>query len=134
MDYSGNILKSIIVYKGNPPLQTIDSNKEIWGCYFEVVDWNFDKIKDISVLYDSGGGGCSYWIWNYSKESGTYYYNTVLSGKMGLEIDTISNYIIFHYRGGWSEEYWDTLNYKDNKLTFIKGLYRERWIDSSGNI
>jgi len=63
-----------------------------------------------------------------------YIYNKELSEVIGLELDTFNQYIIFHYRAGFSEENWDTLKYKDNKLSFVKGLYRERWNDSQGNL
>ena len=133
VDSSGNILKSIIVNSGKTPIQTIETNKYILGQEFKLIDWNFDGFKDITVLRAGGSAGCSYWIWSFSKESGRYYYNTELSEKMGLEIDTISKHIVFHYRGGWAEEYWDTLKYENNKLSFIKGLYSERWFDTLGN-
>jgi len=133
VDSSGYLLKSIIIYSDNIPIQIIDANKEIERKDFQLVDWNFDGYKDISVLYNCGSGGCSYWIWDYSKESGKYYYNNELSEHLGLEIDTISKFIIFHYRAGGNEEYWDSLQYNNKILSFVKGLYKVRWTDTLGN-
>jgi len=134
VDSSGYFLKSIIIYSDNIPIQIIEANKEIYRKDFQLVDWNFDGYKDISVMYNCGSGGCAYWIWNYSKENEKYYYNNNLSEHLGLEIDTISKYIIFHYRFGYEKEWWDTLQYINNKLSFVKGLYRERGSDKLGNV
>ena len=114
-------------------VQEITANKEISEKKYQLIDWDFDGYKDITVLDNCGSGGCSYWIWNYSPVNGKYYYNKELSEVLGLEIDTTSKFIIFHYRAGYSEESWDSLQYKNNKLTFIKGTYQERWNDSFGN-
>jgi hypothetical protein len=133
VDSSGYLLKSIIIYSDNIPIQIIEANKQIERKDFQLVDWNFDGYNDISVLSNCGSGGCAYWIWNYSKENGKYYYNNDLSEYLGLEIDTISKFIIFHYRFGYDKEWWDTLQYINNKLSFVKGLYRERGTDTTGN-
>jgi hypothetical protein len=133
LDSTGYILKSILVYSDAIKVQEIIANKDIEKKEFRLVDWNFDGHKDISVLYNCGSGGCAYWIWNYSPENGKYYFNKELSEVLGLEIDIAGKFIIFHYRAGYPEEYWDTLQYKKNKLTFVKGLYQERWNDSLGN-
>jgi hypothetical protein len=119
-------LKSIVVYSNSIKIQKIKANKEIENKNFELVDWNFDGYKDISVLYNCGSGGCAYWIWNYSKESGRYYYNRELSKWSGLEIDEKAKHIIFHYRGGWEDEEWRTYRYRNNKLIFVKGVHRHR--------
>ena len=95
-----------------------------------IIDCNFDGFKDISVLCNYGSGGCAYWIWNYSDKTKNFNFNTELSGNLGLEIDTISKFIIFHYRAGWQEEYWDSLNYQNSKLAFVKGVNVERWKDA----
>lgn len=134
LDSTGNLLKTINVNYNNKLEQKIIANKDIEQHKFELIDWNFDGYKDISVLYGCGSGGCNYWIWNYSPKLNKYIYNKELSEVIGLEIDTLHQYIIFHYRAGFSEENWDTLKYKDNKLSFVKGLYRERWKDSQGNL
>ena len=133
VDSTGYFLKTIIIYSDKIPIQIIESDKHIEKKDFKLVDWNFDGYNDISVLNNCGSGGCAYWIWNYSKENGRYYYNNDLSEKLGLEIDTVSKFIIFHYRAGANEEYWDSLEYKNNKLSFVKGLYEQRWTDTSGN-
>lgn len=133
VDSSGYLLKTINIYSDNKQIQRIIANKEIYRNEFQLIDWNFDGYKDISVLYNCGSGGCAYWIWNYSSKENRYIYNKELSEVLGLEIDTTDQYIVFHYRAGYSEENWDSLKYKDNKLLFVKGLYRERWNDSLGN-
>lgn len=133
VDSSGYLLKTINIYSNNTLIQRIISNKEIQYNEFQLIDWNFDSYKDISVLNNCGSGGCSYWIWNYSSKENRYIYNKELSEVIGLEIDTTDQYIVFHNRAGYSEEKWDSLKYKDNKLIFVKGLYRERWNDSFGN-
>jgi len=129
VDSTASLLKSIIVYSNRTPTQIIEANKSIEKKDFQLVDWNFDSYKDVSVLFSCGTGGCAYWIWNYSPDENKYFYNDDLSEKLGLEIDTISKHIIFHYRAGWMEETWDSLNYINNKLTFVKGLRVERWTD-----
>jgi hypothetical protein len=133
VDTSGYYLKTIIVYSRNLPIQNIIVEKIIEGREFSLIDWNFDGYKDIAVLDNCGSGGCSYLIWNYSKETGQYCYNEDLSEILGLEIDNISKHIIFHYRAGWSEESWDSLQYVNDKLKFVKGLRIERWNDEAGN-
>lgn len=133
VDRSQHILKTIIVYSGNQPIQRIITDKQIEFNEFKLIDWNFDGYKDISVLYNCGSGGCAYWIWNYSPKEHRYIYNMELSEVAGLERDTIGKYIVFHYRTGYSEEKWDSLTYRDNKLLLVKGLHRERWNDSLGN-
>ena len=134
LDSAGDLLKTIGVYSSNKLVQRIIANKVIEQHKFELIDWNFDGYKDISVLSGCGSGGCTYWIWNYSPKLNKYIYNKELSEVIGLEIDTFNQYIVIHYRAGFSEENWDTLTYKDNKLSFVKGLYRERWNDSQGNL
>jgi len=133
VDSTGYILKSIFVYSDGFKIQEIIANKMAYDTKFGLIDWNFDGYKDISVLDNCGSGGCSYYIWNYSQESGKYYYNTKLSEWLGLEIDTTSKYIINHYRGGYETEWWDSLQYVNNKLKFVKGLYQHRYNDGEGN-
>jgi hypothetical protein len=129
-------LKSIFVYSDTIKIQKIIVNEEIEPIenQFQLLDWNFDGYEDISVLIDNGNGGWTYLIWNYSPKSGKYYYNKELSERMGLEIDTKSRFIIFHIDAGYEDEWWDTLRYKNNKLTFVKGLYQKGWNDSRGNL
>ncbi|MGV8944893.1 MAG: XAC2610-related protein [Lutibacter sp.] len=130
IDSSGYLLKSIIVYSDNIKVQEIIANKEMWPegqvKNFQLIDWNFDGFKDITVLYNCGSGGCAYWIWNYSPKINKYIYNNKLSEVLGLEIDTISKYIVFHYRAGYSEERWDSLQYINNKLKLVKNKFIEQ--------
>lgn len=132
IDSSGAILNSIFVYLKSNKVQEIIVNKKIDNKEFQLVDWNFDGYKDISVKSNCGSGGCTYWIWDYIPKRKTFFYNKELSDRIGLEIDTISKYIIFHYRAGYSEENWDSFQYQNNKLLFVKGLLQERWNDLNG--
>ncbi len=127
------MLESIKVYSGSNMTQEIHANKDIERKEFNLVDWNFDGYMDITALYNCGSGGCSYWIWNYSPEKNQYYFNTELSEVIGLEIDAINKFLVIHYRAGYNDESWDSLNYNNNKLSFVKGLHRERWNDQIGN-
>jgi hypothetical protein len=132
LDTSGYFLKTINVYSSDKLIQRIEANKEISGNYFQLIDWNFDGCKDICVRSGCGSGGCGYWIWNYSQKSNNFIYNKELSGILGLEMDCENQFIIFHYRNGYSEEFWDSLKYVNDKLQFVKGLHRERWNDRVG--
>jgi hypothetical protein len=133
LDSSGYFLKSIIVYSDFKKIQKINVNQMVEGNNFQLLDWNFDGYKDISVLSSSGSGGRVYFVWNYVPNSYRYIYNKTLSGYIGLELDSISKYIIFHYRAGYSEEKWDTFSYVNNKLHFHKGVYQERYSDGKNN-
>lgn len=133
IDSSGSLLKTINVYSENILIQKITANKYFESNEFQLVDWNFDGAKDITVLYNCGSGGCAYWIWNYSPTTNKFIYNKKLSEVLGLERDTADQFIVFHYRTGYSEERWDSFKYVNNKLQFVKGRYRERWNDSLGN-
>ena len=119
-------LKKIKIYSDGKLVQTINTNKDIFDIDIKLTDWNFDGYKDITVFYNCGSGGCAYWIWNYSPKLKKFVYNSVLSEVLGLEMDSISKYIVFHYRAGYQEEKWDTMKYINNKLVFVKGLFRER--------
>ncbi len=127
-----NSLRVIKFYKEGRLIQTIRANKYIENEQFDLIDWNFDGYKDITAIENNGSGGMTYLIWNYSRLTKKYVYNTLLSGYTGLEIDTISKYIVFHYRAGYREEFWDTSKYVKNELVFVKGLYQERWNDTNG--
>ncbi len=133
MDDSCNLLKTIDIYNSNGLQQRILANKIVERKQFQLIDCNFDGFKDISVLRSCGSGGCTYYIWNYSATEHRFFYNKELSEVLGLEIDTIGKYVVFHYRAGYAEEIWDSLQYQNNKLQFVKGLYQERWHDSIGN-
>lgn len=116
-DSTGYFLKSINIYSNSVKFQKIEVNKDIEEKDFKLIDCNFDGHKDIQVLLNCGSGGCSYALWNYSPKNGKYYYNKELSEYIGLNIDTISKKIIFHYSGGEGNEVIDTLIYIDGKLT-----------------
>ena len=133
VDTSNLILNSILIYSDKTPIQIIKVDDCIESPDFRLIDCNFDGYKDIVVPFSCGSGGCAYWIWNYSAENGTFYLNEELSERMGLEIDTISKYIIFHYREGWILENWDSMKYINDTLTFVKGFKVERWTDESMN-
>jgi hypothetical protein len=132
VDYTQNQLTDIRICKDGTLFQVIDANKELLGYEFKLIDWNFDGYKDITVLYNCGIGGSSYYIWNYSPKSKKFIYNKILSEVIGLKIDYISKNIIIHYRAGYAEESIDTFEYTNDKLTFIKGLFQERWTDQDG--
>jgi len=134
IDSSGSLLKTINVYSDNILIQKITANKYFESNEFQLIDWNFDGAKDITVLYNCGSGGCAYWIWNYSSTTNKFHFNKELSEVLGLEIDTADQFIVFHYRTGYSEERWDSFKYVNKKLQFVKGRYRERWNDSLGHL
>lgn len=129
VDSTGYFLKNIKVYADNKLIQVITIKEYIDYNHFELIDWNFDGYKDITIPSGGGSGGDAYLIWNYSTNDKKFYYNKELSRIFGLEIDTVSKYIIEHYRAGYTEENWDTLKYRNNKLTFVKGLYVQKWTD-----
>jgi hypothetical protein len=133
IDSTNDFLKSIIVYSDFKEMQKINVNQRVEGNNFQLIDWNFDGYKDITVLEFAGSAGLSYLIWNYSPKSSKYVYNKTLSYRQGLEIDSISNNIIFHYRAGYPEEKWDTFSYVNNKLHFLKGVYQERYSDGKND-
>jgi hypothetical protein len=133
VDSLGNTLKSIVIYSDLIKIQEISTNKSIEKPDFLLIDWDFDGFKDITVLYNCGSGGCTYWIWSYSKESKKYYYNKELSEVLGLEIDTAHKFIIIHTREGFQKENWDAVIYANYKLNFVTGLSEERWDDLKGN-
>jgi len=127
-------LKQIKIYDNGRLVQTINTNKICKNNQFSLIDWNFDGYKDISVVYNCGSGGCAYWIWNYSPKLKKFIYNSVLSEVLGLEMDSVSKYIVFHFRDGVHQEYWDTMKYNNNKLALVKGFSQERRNDKDGNI
>ena len=133
VDSSGHILKTIIIYHNGKIEQKIKVNKYIDNNFFQLIDWNFDGFKDISVREGCGSGGCVYFIWNYSNKKQKFIYNTKISEVIRLEMDSISNRIVCHYRAGYAEENWDTFVYQNDKLNFEKGLFVERWTDQNQN-
>jgi hypothetical protein len=131
-DSTGYFLNKIEVYSDDKIHQIIKVNKIIESKRMSFVDWNFDGYKDITIINSQGSGGTNYSIWCYNPNDKKFIYNSDLSDKLGLEIDSISKYIIFHYRAGWQEEYWDTLKFNNSKLVFIKGMYQQQWNDEKG--
>ena len=123
---------TIYIYENFRKIQDIKVNKELAEYNFKLIDWNFDGFNDITVLSNSGSGGKTYFIWNYSTMDNKYHYNQELSDKIGLEIDNLSKSIVFHYRAGFSEECWDTLQYTNNNLKYVKGTCQQRSTDSFG--
>jgi len=131
---SGFILQEIKVYRDTKLIQKIHVNQPYDRKEIRLIDWNLDGYKDLSVLTDRGSGGSTYIIWDYLPEKEQYLYNKSLSNIMGLEIDTVSKYIVFHNRLGYSEENWDTLKYINNKLEFVKGLFRTTYSNEKGEM
>jgi hypothetical protein len=127
------LLKSIVIYRGHTIFQNINANKSVYLKNICLRDWNFDGFNDISVLDECGSGGLSYWIWLYNTKSRRFIYNDELSKVWGLEMDSISKYIVRHFRAGAPEESWDTFKIKNDKLIFIKGLYQRRWNSNGEN-
>ena len=131
-DTSHHELKKIKIYCDAKLVQTIKTKKECEHLDFSLIDWNFDGYKDITAIYNCGSGGCAYWIWNYSPKLKKFVYNSVLSGVLGLEIDSVSKYIVIHFRNGCKYESWDSLKYVKNDLKFVKGRERIICEDKTG--
>ena len=133
-DKTGCILKKIEVCTKDKIYQTILTCDTLFieDKKISFRDWNFDGYKDISIINCVGSGGISYSIWNYNPKVKQFIYNKKLEA-IGLEMDSISKYIIFHYRGGWEQEFWDTLKYKKEKLVFVKGMWQYQWNDEKEN-
>ena len=132
-DKTGCLLNKIEVCTNENIYQTIPIHIAIEDRKIYFKDWNFDGYKDISIIINQGSGGTNYCIWNYNPKVKKFIFNKDLSDVLGLEMDSISKYIIFHYRAGWQEELWDTLIYKKSKLVFIKGMRQQQWNDEKGN-
>ncbi len=109
-------LSKLNIYKSNKLVQTINYDGD---CYsLELIDWNFDGYKDISILYDAGAtGNTSYRIWFYNPMKGEFVYESkFLNGN--YFIDTNKRFIIKHYREGSQFEIWEYYTCKNNKLLF----------------
>lgn len=132
-DKTGCLLNKIEVCTNENIYQTIPIHIAIEDRKIYFKDWNFDGYKDISIIINQGSGGTNYCIWNYNPKVKKFIFNKDLSDVLGLEMDSISKYIIFHYRAGWQEELWDTLIYKKSKLVFIKGMRQQQWNNEKGN-
>lgn len=124
-------LKAIRIYSQNQLIQTIQMTyKPVEDKKYEFIDWNFDGYKDITLLFNRGSGGNAYWIWNYNPKEKKFFYNEILSERLGLEIDSKTKSIIFHYRFGYEYESWDTLQYVKDSLVFTKGVKVKKWTDN----
>ena len=134
IDKSNNKLSAIVIYEHNKICQQIKVNKIVEQRLFSMVDWNFDGYKDITVLANSGSGGQSYFIWNYSPSVLRYMYNQDLSGVLGLSMNSEAKQIIFYTREGFAKEGWDSLCYEQNRLTFKGSLLIERWNNIAGKM
>lgn len=131
LDLNNEIDKYIQVYLNGQKHQKIKFTDYVEGNYIQLIDWNFDAFRDISVVYSSGSGGISYMIYNFNPIKGTFLKDKKLSGK-GLLIDSVNHFIVDHWRTGADSENWDTCTYENGKLQFVKGLYLERYSNEKG--
>jgi hypothetical protein len=131
VDPNNEIDKYIQVYLNGQKHQKIKFTDYVEGNYIQLIDWNFDGFRDISVVYSSGSGGISYMIYNFNPIKGTFVKDKNLSGK-GLLIDSVNHFIVDHWRTGADSENWDTCTYENGKLHFIKGLYLEHYLNEKG--
>ena len=131
IDPNNEIGKYIQVYLNGQKHQKIKFTDYVEGNYIQLIDWNFDGFRDISVVYSSGSGGISYMIYNFNPIKGTFLKDKKLSGK-GLLIDSVNHFIVDHWRTGADSENWDTCTYENGKLHFVKGLYLEHYLNEKG--
>lgn len=116
-------LTQILVFNKGKLFQEIKADKEILDKNFDLIDWNFDGYKDITVLNNSGDRGYSYWIWNYDPKSQKFIYNKTLSEVNCLEQDVKLKLIVIHFQNHWPSETRDFYLYKNDKLFWKKGIY-----------
>ena len=132
LDSSRHNLAGFKIYDKGELIQNI--TYEGYSFYeYDLIDWNFDGYKDISVLDNCGSGGCTYFIWNYFPKENRFKLNHELSDRLGLERDSVNQLIMFHYRAGYTEELWSIKKYKGDTLIPLSNRFRERWIDTLGN-
>jgi hypothetical protein len=131
LDPNNEINKYIQVYLNGQRHQKIKFTDYVEGNYIQLIDWNFDGFRDISIVYSSGSGGISYMIYIFNPIKGTFVKDKKLSGK-GLLIDSVNHFIVDHWRTGADSENWDTCTYENGKLHFIKGLYLEHYLNEKG--
>ena len=115
---------SIIVKSGNKVFQTIKLRAPLPE-EFELIDWNFDGYKDVSIRFLSGSAGVSYEIYNYDKVKNRFILNKELLDNY-LKIDSIHQRVVFTFSSGCDIKNWDTMKYVNNKLVFEKGLNLNR--------
>ena len=118
---------SIIVKSGNKVFQTIKLKAPLPE-EFELVDWNFDGFKDISIRNPSGSAGVTYEVYNYDKVKNRFILNKELLDNY-LQIDSIHQRVIFTFSSGCDIKNRDTMKYVNNKLVFEKGLNLTRLPD-----
>jgi hypothetical protein len=121
----------ISVFSGDIKIQEIKvENRNVENA--ELIDWNFDGIKDISVKCIGGSGGQPYEIWLYSNKLKKFIFNKDISDR-NLLIDSINKRIVFYRRDGYEFEFWDTMKFKKDKLIFDRGTAITQWNDAEGN-
>ena len=118
---------SIIVKSGNKVFQTIKLKAPLPE-EFELIDWNFDGYKDVSILNPSGSAGVTYEIYNYDKVKNRFILNKELLDNY-LQIDSIHQRVVFTFSSGCDIKNRDTMKYVNNKLVFEKGLNLTRLPD-----
>jgi hypothetical protein len=119
---------SIIVKSGIRVFQTIKLRSPL-AEEFELIDWNFDGYKDVSIRFLSGSAGVSYEIYNYDKVKNRFILNRELLDNY-LQIDSIHQRVVFTFSSGCDIKNWDTMKYVNNKLVFEKGLNLTRLPDN----
>lgn len=116
-------LTSIKVYWEGKLHQTI--TYEDYYEKVELIDWNFDGYKDISVLESAGNTGNTFYsVWLFNPENKIYARNKELDSKSGF-IDTVNQLIVNHYRTGFELELWEYYSFKNSKLVFDHGKKKE---------
>ncbi len=124
-------INSISVFLGDKKIQEVKVENE-FAENAELIDWNFDGFKDLSVKCSGGSGGQPYEIWFYSKKRKKFIYNKDIAGRC-LLIDSINKRVVFYRNDGAELECWDTMKYVKDKLVFDRGTLITRWNDGKGN-
>ncbi len=118
---------SIIVKSGNKVFQTIKLKAPLPE-EFELIDWNFDGFKDVSIRNPSGSAVVNYEVYNYDKVKNRFILNKELLDNY-LKIDSIHQRVVFTFSSGCDIKNRDTMKYENNKLVFEKGLNLTRLPD-----
>ena len=118
---------SIIIKSGIRVFQTIKLKAPLPE-EFELIDWNFDGFKDVSIRNPSGSAGVTYEVYNYDKVKNRFILNKELLDNY-LQIDSIHQRVIFKFSSGCDIKNRDTMKYVNNKLVFEKGLNLNRLTD-----
>jgi hypothetical protein len=125
VDDKTEYLKSIQVFIEDIEIQKIDFETPKLKINYQFVDWDFDGIKDLTILDNCGSGGCNYQIWNFDPITDKFVYNKQLSNRLGIELDSEKEQLIFHYREGFNHEFWIFKKYENKKLITTKTIDRE---------